>query len=189
MKEGEALPLDQFRDYLLLLANVQVGKNYQGKFDASDIVQQVMLEAHRSRETFRGKSAAEQAGWLRHILATKMAKAMRDLGRAKRDMNREQAIRADLDASSARLEGWLIADQSSPSYQVQHQEQVLGIASALARLPDGQREAMILRHCQGWQITEIARHFDCSLPTVVGLIQRGSRRLRELMDEQEKDKT
>src|SRR5438132_1130614 len=102
-------PLDGFRDYLLLLARMNLGKKYQGKLDASDIVQQALLEAHRAQDNYRGASDGEFAAWLRKILAHTLCRAIRDLGRTKRDVDREVAARVD--ASSLRLEALLVADQ------------------------------------------------------------------------------
>ncbi len=43
--------------------------------DASDIVQQALLQAHANREQFRGNSEAERLAWLRAILANALAAA------------------------------------------------------------------------------------------------------------------
>lgn len=174
---------ERFRDYLLLLTRMNLGDRYRGKFDPSDVVQEALLQAHQGRENFRGRSEAETAGWLRQILATSLAKATRNFGTAKRDVQRERAMQQDLDASSMRLEAWLQAEHSSPSNRVHQQERITAIAKALASLPDGQREVLLLRHCQGLQVTEIAQQLDRAPSTVVGLLRRGSLRLRELLQE------
>src|SRR5262249_40385488 len=44
---------DRFRPYLLLLAGEQLSARLRGRVGVSDIVQQTMLEAHRSRDQFR----------------------------------------------------------------------------------------------------------------------------------------
>ena len=78
--------LGRFREYLLLLARLQLGDQLQAKFDASDVVQQTLLEAHRKRARFARPDAAEMAAWLRQMLACNLADAIRALGRAKRDV-------------------------------------------------------------------------------------------------------
>ena len=50
--------LDGYRSYLRLLARAQLDGRVQQRVDASDIVQETLLEAHRSREQFRGESTA-----------------------------------------------------------------------------------------------------------------------------------
>src|SRR5262249_56461403 len=83
----------------------------------------------------RGRSEAELAAWLRQILANQLADAVRAFGPGMRDLARERPLQAGLDESSARLEAWLAASQSSPSQHVVRQEQLLLLARALAELP------------------------------------------------------
>ena len=58
--------LERFRAYLRLLASTQVDNRLHSKIDLSGVVQQTLLEAHRSRERFAGRSDAEIAGLLSH---------------------------------------------------------------------------------------------------------------------------
>src|SRR5262249_15444841 len=111
----EAPALDQFRAYLLLLARAHLRGQGHAKLVASDIVQRTLLEAHRKSAQFRGGTHAELAAWLRRLLTCTLADVLRALGRVKRDAARERSLEAALDESSARLEAWLAADQSSPS--------------------------------------------------------------------------
>lgn len=183
-REAEPVPeWNRFRDYLLLLTRMQIREPFRAKIDASDVVQQALLDAHRKREQFRGQTDAELAGWLRQVLASTLYKTQRDLGRAKRDAHRERSIQDMIDASSVRLEKLLAQDLSTPSVKMDRQEQVLRVAQALTQLTDGQREAILLRYCEGWPLLDIAEHMGCKPPTVVGLLKRGSERVREVLRE------
>src|SRR5262245_58886234 len=61
--------LESYRRYLALLARVQIGQRLQGKVDASDLVQETFLEAHRNFSRFQGASEGQLVRWLRQILA------------------------------------------------------------------------------------------------------------------------
>src|SRR5262245_39601070 len=107
--------LERFRSYLHLLARLQVDDRLRGEIDPSDVVQQTLLRAVRSLDQLRGTTDAERAAWLRRILATTLANTVRDLGRAKRDAGLTRSLEAALADSSARLERFIAADDSSPS--------------------------------------------------------------------------
>ena len=126
---------------------------------------------------------SSQAAWLRQILARNLANVVRDLTRGKRDVRKEQALQKDLDASASKLEGWLAADQSSPSQQAERHEGALRLAEALAQLPETQRDAVLLRHFEGLALAEIAEQLECTTAAVTGLLQRGLKNLRKSLAE------
>ncbi len=88
---------ERYRDYLCLLARSQLDGDLRTKLDPSDIVQQTLLEAHQARDQYRGSSDREKGAWLRKILARNVVDEFRRFGRAKRDVDREQSLRASLD--------------------------------------------------------------------------------------------
>jgi RNA polymerase sigma-70 factor (ECF subfamily) len=180
-----ALDLDRFRHYLLLLARVRLDRRLRGKVDASDLVQQTLLEAHQAAGRFRGRSVGELMAWLRQILAHNLANAARDLGRARRDVGRERSFEAGLDESASRLEAWLAAPESSPSQQAQRHERAVQLADALATLPDNQREAVVLRHWHGLSLVDIATELGCTTAAVTGLLHRGLKSLRKQLHDLE----
>jgi RNA polymerase sigma-70 factor (ECF subfamily) len=99
-------------------------------------------------------------------------------------VGRERSLEAALEKSSARLEAWLAAEQSSPSESMERNEQLLRLAAALAQLPQDQREAVTLHHLQGWSLAELARHLDRSEAAVAGLLHRGFKKLRDLLHDE-----
>jgi RNA polymerase sigma-70 factor (ECF subfamily) len=173
--------LEHYQAYLLLLARVKLDPRLRDKLDASDIVQQTLLEAYQQRDGFHGRSEAELTAWLRQILAHNLADALRGFLRAKRDMARERSLEEALTNSSLRLASWLAAEQSSPSQQAIRHEDAVHLADALARLPEAQREALVLQHWHGWSLAEIGQDLGRSPAAVAGLIKRGLKQLRVLL--------
>jgi RNA polymerase sigma-70 factor (ECF subfamily) len=177
--------LERYRGYLRVLAEIELGRRWRTKVDPSDIVQQSLLEAHQDRRSLKGRTDAELAAWLRTILARNLLNTARDLTAQKRDVRRERSLAQQIEHSSQRLEKFLAAEQSSPSQQVARCEEVQRLAAALAALPDDQRTAVILKHFHDWSLAEIAAHQERSTVAVAGLLKRGLKKLRLLMQEPE----
>jgi RNA polymerase sigma-70 factor (ECF subfamily) len=174
-------PLEDYRDYLRLLARLQLDPRLRGQLDPSDIAQETLLKAHARREQFRGKSDAEKAAWLRQILANTLTDALRRFQRQQGDQH--ESLEVAVEQSSARLERWLEAAGTSPQDQASRQEQVLRLAAALAKLPDDQRNAVELRHLQGYSVPAISELTGRSVASVAGLLRRGLKALREQLEE------
>ena len=124
---GEYPPVEQYREYLRLLARLHLDPRLKGQVDPSDMAQQTLLTAFAKVGQFRGTTDAERAAWLRTILANHMAYAARRFGRQNGD--RVRSLEADLDRSSTRLGAVLAAaDQSSPSERAARAEEALLLA-------------------------------------------------------------
>lgn len=175
--------LEKFRGFLLLLARSHIDPRFHARLEASDVVQQTLLEGFQRREQYQGDCEAQLAQWLKQILVHNLADAVRALGRDKRDVRRERPLEAAIGDSFSRVEGFLIADQTSPSQQAANVEQFVHLAACLAKLPDGQREAVMLHHLQGWTLSELAAHLQRSEGAVAGLLHRGLKQLKQMLGE------
>jgi RNA polymerase sigma-70 factor (ECF subfamily) len=175
--------LERCREYLRLLARLQFDRRLHGKLDPSDVVQQTLLSAHEKRDQFRGETEEEFLGWLRQILANHLAGAVRRFGAGLRDVRLERSLDADIEESAARLDIWLAADQSSPSQRAMRHELHLRLANALAQLPDDQRRAIELHHLKSCTVGEVAQHMGRTKMAVMGLLFRGLKKLRRLLEE------
>jgi RNA polymerase sigma-70 factor (ECF subfamily) len=145
------------------------------------VVQQTLLEAHAARQRFAALPPEARAAWLRQALAHNLADELRRRAAGKRDAARARSLEAALGQSSARLGDLLAADQSSPSAAAQREEQSVALAAALARLPEAQREALVLQHWEGWPLAKIAEHLGRTRAAVAGLIKRALQQLRAVL--------
>src|SRR5687767_10453071 len=97
--------LERYRDYLCLLARLQLDPRLRAELDSSDVAQQTLLKAQQNLDQFRGQNEAELKGWLRRILANTLTDLLRRLQR-RGDM--ERSLEAAVEESSARLDAWLV---------------------------------------------------------------------------------
>ena len=172
----------QCRNYLNLVARAQVESWLRAKVDASDLVQQTLLEAHRDFAHFRGSTEAEWLAWLRRILAHNAANFVRHYrGTDKRQARREVPLAAPDDSAGG---GW--ADPAdggeSPSQQLLRKERELQVADALTQLPPDYREVICLRNLQRLPFDEVARRMGRSRPAAQMLWMRAIRKLQECGD-------
>src|SRR3954462_10213003 len=99
--QAQGALLEQYRNYLTLLARVQIGRRLQGKVDPADLVQETFLKAHRDLASFRGKTEGELCSWLRQILAANLAMLVRHYcGTQRRDVRLECQLALEIDQSS-----------------------------------------------------------------------------------------
>jgi RNA polymerase sigma-70 factor (ECF subfamily) len=175
--------LEQFREYLRLLARLQLGPRLRGKLDPSDVVQQTLLEAYAKRQQFRGDGEAAWLAWLRQALAHNLADALRAFGQAKRDVGLERSLEDAIHDSSSRVQAWLAAEQSSPSQRAERHEEAARLAEALAALPEDNREALVLHYFQGMPLAEVADELGRTTAAVAGLLKRGLKQLRSRLHE------
>ena len=180
MQKPEGFRAEDYRSYLAVLARVQLAKAglLRRKMDASDIVQDVLVQAHTARSQFRGSTAAEFAAWLRQILVNTLVDAQRRFGRQKRDANLEISCSETIDSVAFRMNVIPAADQTSPSEFAARGERALLLATALAALPDDQRTAVELRYLGECTLEEIAQMMNRSKPSAAGLLRRGLEELR-----------
>jgi RNA polymerase sigma-70 factor (ECF subfamily) len=174
--------LELYRNYLRLLARLQVGRRLQGKADPSDLVQEAFLAAHRTFAQFRGSTEGELVDWLRRILTSKLVDlARRYLGTRRRDVRLERQYADDLNSSSAALGMALAAAGSSPSERAARRERAVLLADAIKSLPPDYGEVIILRHLEGLTVAEVAARMGRSSDSVKKLWVRGIARLREIL--------
>ena len=148
-RQGDAECRDRLfalcRSYLGFVARSQVETWLRRKVDASDLVQETMLEAYRDFERFEGRTEQEWLAWLRKILAHNAADFVRRYrGTAKRAAGREVPFRdpADSQFAGAPEPAAAAADAQPGVPAARHRAARDGRAGrASGRLPGGDRAA------------------------------------------------
>jgi RNA polymerase sigma-70 factor (ECF subfamily) len=172
--------LDAERASLHRLAERQLEGRIAVRVDASDVIQQTFLEAHRSFPEFAGRDLRELSAWLKGILDHKVATAIRDHTLLqKRNLSRERSL--DDSRGGGPLKQDLDAGHSSPSQKAIRGEEAERLSRALAALPADQREAVRLRHLEGLALADIAQRLGRTPAATAGLIKRGMQALRRHM--------
>lgn len=178
-EEARGRLLERFRGYLRVLALRQLDMRVQRRMDASDLVQQTFLSAHRNFSHFAGSTEESLVAWLRKIHARNVQDVLRDhLGAEKRSVNREE-----YEGESPHAELLQQTSTIRPSQRVLLNEEAARLAEFLEQLPDAQREVIRLRYLEGLALNEIAEQMDRSREAIAGLLKRGLRRLRKLFDQ------
>lgn len=176
---------DRYRHYLKLLADVQLGRRLRAKCEASDLVQQTLLEAHRDFSRFTGQHEGELLAWLRRILAHNLCNEARYHAAQQRAATREvslEQVQSGLDNSSLTLGRCLAADTPTPSAcAVQHEDAVC-LAEALARLPQDYQTVILLRIFEARPAEEVAQRMNRSAGAIRMLQLRALHALRVAME-------
>ncbi len=183
-KQGDEQALGRLllnvESYLKLLAKLQIGRHLQVKLDASDVVQETFLEAHRAITRFEGETRDQFMAWLRTILASRLSNNVRRyLGTQARDVRLEQQIQNDLDQSAMSLGGMFVDPGESPSQLVSQEEQSRLVVECLSKLSPDYQNVLVLRHLEGKSFPEIATLLNRSVDSVEKLWVRGLSKLKK----------
>ncbi|NQU20041.1 MAG: sigma-70 family RNA polymerase sigma factor [Candidatus Nealsonbacteria bacterium] len=163
------------------IARSQVETWLRVKVDASDLIQQTMLEAHRDFDRFQGGSEKEWRAWLRKILSHNAADFVRRYrGTAKRQARREVRFRdpADSRAGGAPEPA---APGATPSQEFLQIDDEARMTAALTELSPDHRRVIELRNLQRLPFNEVAEQMDRSRPAVQMLWMRAIKKLQEAM--------
>lgn len=163
-RAGDANALGQllawYVNYLTILATTQLDRRLQRRVSPSDVVQEVLLAAHRDFCDFRGQCQAELMGWLRQILINTLHRAFaRHVKAGKRDIRREVSmdqVSRQLEESAYNLAAMIPAQGDSPSAAIRAREDAVELADQLSKIRPQYRQVIVLRVIQGLSFEEIA---------------------------------
>jgi RNA polymerase sigma-70 factor (ECF subfamily) len=169
--------LEKHRERLRLVARLQFPARLRAKLDASDVIQETMLQAYEKRDVIRKMGPEQQEAYLHVILANKIRDHQRRFGTLKFDVEQERSLEAALNESATHLQEHLTISSVAPSKRLELDELKCVVADAISELPERQRIAVELRKLQGLSLKECACQMGVSTGAVAGLYQRGIRAL------------
>jgi RNA polymerase sigma-70 factor (ECF subfamily) len=170
---------EEYRDYLGLIARLQIDRRLQGKVSTSDVVQETFFQAKRGFSQFRGTTERELTVWLRRILAARLANWVRRYSTQRRSIGLEQQLNDELDLSAQRLAAPYHAKSDTPSEVASQRERAVLLANALQRLRPEYREVIVLRHLEGLPFSRVADRMGRTVDSVKSLWMRAFRTLQE----------
>ncbi|MBM4001353.1 MAG: sigma-70 family RNA polymerase sigma factor [Planctomycetes bacterium] len=179
--DSRGTDLERYRRYLRAAAAMDLDSGLRGKVDISGVVQQTLLEAHQSRSRFAQGNVSGWAAWLRRILARNLIDEVRRLRRKKSPVCREERLTGRADGVVIPIE----TDHTSPSGHAIRNERLSCVEDALERLPADQRRVVVLFHLQRVPLAHVAADLGRSKEAVAGLLHRGIRALRDMLNERE----
>src|SRR5438105_122071 len=143
--------LTAHREPLRRMIGMRLDPALAARIDASDIVQDVLLEAHRRLSDYLRNPVMPFHLWLRHIAKDHVIDAHRRHRQAqRRSLDREQPLvpAALADHSSFELAGQLLDQEPTPaSAAIQHELQ-RRLDAAIANLEEDDREVILMRHAE-----------------------------------------
>jgi RNA polymerase sigma-70 factor (TIGR02960 family) len=163
--------------------------------DAEDLVQETLLAAWRSLETFEGRASVR--AWLYRIATNRCLNALRDRARRPREF---QAMVEPPEPTRRTEPIWLepypdvlledIPDRSPgpPACYEARESTALAFIAALQGLPPRQRAALVLRDVLGFRTAEVAEMLGTGETSVKGALQRARAALEARLPAADRDR-
>lgn len=181
MHENVGSQLESYREYLGLLGRLQLDDSLAGKVDVSGVVQMTLLEAWKAG--WADLVEKDKLPWLRRVLANNLLDEIRRFRTQSRDAERELQLQDAIEQSASRFGLCIAANQSTPSQHAMKEEDKVRLAVALACLPPAQRDAIERHHLRGLPLDKVGRQMNRTKGAVAALVFRGTKRLRELLED------
>lgn len=181
--------LDRHRDALRRLVELRMDRALRRRVDASDVVQEVLVEANRRLRDYLADPAPMPFHlWLRHMARDRLIDAHRRHRLAqRRSVDREQPLAAPggIDRSTIELAGQLCDPQLTPAAQATWQETLRRFQEAVERLDEIDREIILMRHFEKLTNQEAAQALGLTSAAASMRYLRAVRRLRVLLGGEE----
>jgi len=176
--------IERHRDSVKRLVQMRLDQRIQRRVDVSDVVQDVMVEAHRRLRDYLGQPSMAFHLWLRQIAKDRIIDAhRRHRVSGKRSVDREQALQvaASDDRSAADLALQLLDPEITPASAAVHREMIRRVEEAVTQLGEQDFEIVAMRHYEQLSNQEVAQILGLSEPAASMRYLRAIRRLRAIL--------
>jgi RNA polymerase sigma-70 factor (ECF subfamily) len=176
--------LSQQREPLRRMIGLRLDPALSSRLDASDVVQDVLLEASRRLKDYISNPSMPFHLWLRSIANDHVIDAHRRHRRAqKRSLDREQPIvpAALANHSSCELAAQFCDPELTPASAAMRQEMQRRVEAALTTLSEDDREMILMKHFEQMPNQEIAAFLGLSEPASSMRYLRALRRLKSIL--------
>jgi RNA polymerase sigma-70 factor (ECF subfamily) len=178
--------IERHREPVRRMIDLRLDPAIVQRVDASDVVQDVMLEASRRLKAYLQNPTMPFLVWLRHLAKDHLIDAHRRHHQAqKRGVDREQSLHrpAWADQSSMELAGQLVDGERTPASAAIQQELQRRLHAAIEQLDDIDREVILMRHFEELTNQQVAEALDLTEPAASMRYLRAVRRLRDLLSQ------
>jgi RNA polymerase sigma-70 factor (ECF subfamily) len=183
-EQALAALFDQYRERLKRMVRLRLDRRLSGRVDASDVLQESYLEAHKKLPDYAGNPSLPFFLWLRLVTGQKLVDVHRHhLGAQMRDPGQEVSLyRGALpQASSVSLAAHLLGKMTSATQAAVRAEHKLLVQDALNSMDALDREVLVLRHFEQLSNEETALALDIKKSTASQRYIRALRRLKEIL--------
>lgn len=173
------------RDRLKRMLEFRMDRRLRGREDASDILQEVYIDAHQRMRHYLKRPQLSFYIWLRQLTVQRLIDIhRRHLKAEMRDVKQEISIhRHHAGATSASMAMLLVAHLASPSQMAIRDEMVLQIEEALENMDETDREVLALRHFEELRNSEVAEVLGLKDAAASNRYVRALSRLRDVLEE------
>jgi RNA polymerase sigma-70 factor (ECF subfamily) len=182
---GAALLAELFaarRDRLRRLIGWRLDPRLKGRLDASDVLQEVFLDAQKRLPEFLDKPGLPFDIWLRLLTGRRLVELHRQHVEARRrSAGQEVSLDGWAFASAPSLAAQLVGHLTSPSQAAARAETAARLTQALEGMDAIDREILILRHFDELGNNEAALLLGLQKAAASNRYVRALRRLREIL--------
>jgi RNA polymerase sigma-70 factor (ECF subfamily) len=174
--------LARHRGRLRQMIGVRLDRRLLARLDPSDVVQEVLLEAHDKLNDYLRDQPLPFYPWLRQIAWQRLVKIHQHHHARKRRVTREGPALLELpDESAGDLAERLAGSGTSPSRQLLREELRLRVRRALGWLGERDREVLVQRYLEQMSLAEMAAVLGISEGAVKSRHARALLRLQALL--------